>query len=52
MHGGEIIVVPEPELACDPSEQVIIGNTCLYGATGGRLFAYGRAGSALPCAIP
>ncbi|MEN9248776.1 MAG: glutamate synthase-related protein [Gloeomargarita sp. GXS_bins_116] len=44
MHGGEIIVVPEPELACDPSEQVIIGNTCLYGATGGRLFAYGRAG--------
>ena len=44
MHGGEIIVVPDPELACDPSEQVIIGNTCLYGATGGRLFAYGRAG--------
>jgi glutamate synthase (ferredoxin) len=37
-------VVPDPELACDPSEQVIIGNTCLYGATGGRLFAYGRAG--------
>jgi glutamate synthase (ferredoxin) len=24
--------------------QVIVGNTCLYGATGGRLFAYGRAG--------
>jgi glutamate synthase domain-containing protein 3 len=23
---------------------VILGNTCLYGATGGRLFAYGRAG--------
>ncbi|MCS6782783.1 MAG: glutamate synthase large subunit [Gloeomargarita sp. SKYBB_i_bin120] len=44
MHGGEIIVVPDPELACDPSAQVIIGNTCLYGATGGRLFAYGRAG--------
>ncbi len=44
MHGGEIIVVPDPDLACDPSAQVIIGNTCLYGATGGRLFAYGRAG--------
>ncbi|MEN9243994.1 MAG: glutamate synthase-related protein, partial [Gloeomargarita sp. DG02_5_bins_242] len=44
MHGGEIIVVPDPALACNPSEQVIIGNTCLYGATGGRLFAYGRAG--------
>lgn len=23
---------------------MIAGNTCLYGATGGRLFAYGRAG--------
>ncbi|MEN9215741.1 MAG: glutamate synthase-related protein [Gloeomargarita sp. HHBFW_bins_162] len=44
MHGGEIIVVPDSDLACDPSAQVIIGNTCLYGATGGRLFAYGRAG--------
>jgi glutamate synthase (ferredoxin) len=25
-------------------DQVIAGNTCLYGATGGRLFAAGRAG--------
>ena len=26
------------------SEQVIIGNTCLYGATGGKLFALGKSG--------
>ena len=28
----------------DPSLNSICGNTCLYGATGGKLFAYGRAG--------
>ena len=44
MHGGEIIIVP-PELATyNPSDNTIIGNTCLYGATGGVLLAYGRAG--------
>ncbi|MBF2097358.1 MAG: glutamate synthase subunit alpha, partial [Gloeomargaritaceae cyanobacterium C42_A2020_066] len=44
MHGGEIIIVPPAGLPCDPSTQTIIGNTCLYGATGGYLFALGRAG--------
>ena len=28
----------------DPGQQVILGNTCLYGATGGELFALGCAG--------
>ena len=28
----------------NPGDQVILGNTCLYGATGGELFAHGRAG--------
>lgn len=28
----------------DASENVIIGNTCLYGATGGALYVNGRAG--------
>merc|ERR1719327_1605174 len=27
-----------------PSECSIVGNTCLYGATGGKFFGYGRAG--------
>ncbi len=44
MHGGEIIVKPLPEAAYDPSQNVIIGNTCLYGATGGTLYANGQAG--------
>merc|ERR1712032_624666 len=32
------------DLGCAPSDSVIVGNTALYGATGGRLFANGRAG--------
>jgi glutamate synthase (ferredoxin) len=44
MHGGEIAIKPSPDATFDPSQNVIIGNTCLYGATGGRLFANGQAG--------
>ena len=44
MHGGEIIIVPPEEATYQASENVIIGNTCLYGATGGTLYANGRAG--------
>ena len=44
MHGGEIIIKPSVEAGYDPAENVIIGNTCLYGATGGILFANGQAG--------
>ncbi|AJD58552.1 glutamate synthase large subunit [Synechococcus elongatus] len=44
MNGGEIIVRPEAGVRFDPSQSSIVGNTCLYGATGGSLFANGRAG--------
>ncbi|GAP97815.1 glutamate synthase large subunit [Leptolyngbya sp. NIES-2104] len=44
MHGGTIAIKPSSEATYDPSQNVIIGNTCLYGATGGRLFANGQAG--------
>ena len=44
MHGGEIIIKPPAEVTYDPAENVIVGNTCLYGATGGTLFANGKAG--------
>ena len=44
MHGGELIVKPFSEIPYDPSENVIVGNTCLYGATGGTLYACGIAG--------
>ena len=43
LNGGRITVVP-PAGGHDPGSQVILGNTCLYGATGGELFALGRAG--------
>jgi glutamate synthase (ferredoxin) len=41
MGGGRIVVVPPPNDAGDP---VLLGNTVLYGATGGELFCAGRAG--------
>ncbi len=44
MHGGEIIIKPASTATYDPSLNVIVGNTCLYGATGGVLFANGQAG--------
>lgn len=44
MHGGEIVIKPPAGATYNPAENVIIGNTCLYGATGGTLFANGQAG--------
>ncbi|KAK9805720.1 hypothetical protein WJX73_002070 [Symbiochloris irregularis] len=44
MAGGEIVIVPPEGLTCPPPETSLVGNTCLYGATGGRLFVHGRAG--------
>ncbi|BAY26216.1 glutamate synthase (ferredoxin) [Calothrix sp. NIES-2100] len=44
MHGGEIIIKPPASATYDPAQNVIVGNTCLYGATGGVLFANGLAG--------
>ncbi|AFY37378.1 glutamate synthase (ferredoxin) [[Leptolyngbya] sp. PCC 7376] len=44
MNGGEIIVIPSAKSEFAAADNVIIGNTCLYGATGGTLYANGRAG--------
>ncbi len=44
LSGGRIAIVPEPDLAVPASGEAIAGNTCLYGATGGRLHLVGRAG--------
>jgi len=44
MHGGEIIIYPPESATYAPEQNVIVGNTCLYGATGGYLFANGLAG--------
>ena len=44
MTGGKLVIHPPKGSEFVSSESAIIGNTCLYGATGGRLFAAGRAG--------
>ena len=44
MAGGEIVIRPRPAEKYRWADNVIIGNTCLYGATGGALFAAGWAG--------
>jgi glutamate synthase (ferredoxin) len=44
MCGGVIAIKPFSECTYDPAANVIAGNTCLYGATGGSLFANGQVG--------
>jgi glutamate synthase (NADPH) large chain len=44
LSGGIIVVKPMQDSPLVAHENVIIGNTVLYGATGGHLFAAGRAG--------
>lgn len=44
MAGGRIVIRPPEDVAYIARETPIIGNTCLYGATGGVLFAAGTAG--------
>jgi glutamate synthase (ferredoxin) len=44
MNGGTISIKPKPDCIFNPADNAIIGNTCLYGATGGYLFVHGRGG--------
>jgi glutamate synthase (ferredoxin) len=44
LSGGEIVIAPSEDATFVPHQNVILGNTALYGATGGRLFAAGVAG--------
>jgi glutamate synthase domain-containing protein 3 len=44
LAGGTVMVAPEPEFLGQPELAHVAGNTCLYGATGGRLHLVGRAG--------
>ena len=43
LSGATIVVRPSADASTAP-DQAIIGNTCLYGATSGELYAAGRAG--------
>jgi glutamate synthase domain-containing protein 2/glutamate synthase domain-containing protein 3 len=44
LSGGRIIVRTPPNSPFDPKENVIVGNTLLYGATSGEVFVNGLAG--------
>ena len=44
MSGGSIAIAPHSDAPIVAKRSTIIGNTCLYGATGGALFAAGQAG--------
>src|SRR4051812_41931291 len=44
LSGGTIVVRPVPSSPLVTNHNTIIGNTVLYGATAGRLFAAGQAG--------
>ncbi len=44
MAGGKIVIQPHSASRFVSNETTIIGNTCLYGATGGELYAAGLAG--------
>jgi glutamate synthase (NADPH) large chain len=44
LSGATIIIKPRPSSTLPPHENTIIGNTVLYGATSGALFASGQAG--------
>ncbi len=44
MAGGKVVIRPPAASTFASQETSIVGNTCLYGATGGRLFASGCAG--------
>ena len=44
MAGGKLVIYPPKDSTFESHKTAIIGNTCLYGATGGRLYAAGTAG--------
>jgi glutamate synthase domain-containing protein 2/glutamate synthase domain-containing protein 1/glutamate synthase domain-containing protein 3 len=44
LSGGKIIIVPHPTSRFNAEENVIAGNTILYGATSGETFLNGMAG--------
>jgi len=44
LSGATIVIKPSPESNLISNENTIIGNTVLYGATSGKLFASGQSG--------
>ncbi|MGL4738314.1 MAG: glutamate synthase large subunit [Cellulosilyticaceae bacterium] len=44
LSGGKIIIKPPVESTFEADENIIVGNTLLYGATSGEVYINGRAG--------
>ncbi len=44
MHGGEVVIRPPEDAGFAAADATVVGNTVLYGATGGSLYVSGRAG--------
>jgi glutamate synthase (NADPH) large chain len=44
LSGGRLVIMPPRGVRYIPEDTVLIGNTALYGATGGEAFVYGVAG--------
>lgn len=47
MAGGKVVLSPPKASTFASNDTAIMGNTCLYGATGGEVFAAGLAGERL-----
>jgi len=43
LSGGRMIIYPPKKSTFVPAENILVGNVCLYGATGGQAFFHGRA---------
>ena len=44
LSGGRVVVIPDRDAGFEPSENIIVGNVGLYGATSGEVYIRGRAG--------
>ncbi|OYR83402.1 glutamate synthase large subunit, partial [Halorubrum distributum] len=44
LSGGRLVIDTPAEAAYDPTENVVAGNVCLYGATAGEMYVNGVAG--------
>jgi glutamate synthase (NADPH/NADH) large chain len=44
LSGGRVIIYPPPQAGYEPHDNILIGNTVLYGATSGECFFRGVAG--------
>ena len=44
LSGGKIVIQPSPKFRGDPLDNIVVGNTVMYGATGGEAYFKGVAG--------